>query len=98
MKPQALVLPVFLLAVTILIEVVTRTVALYDNRSELVAFRESQESQYQMALNLQEQLEGVAADTARLAQGGNKNAILVIDRLRASGVTVNLEAVKEEGE
>jgi len=90
MKVESLLLPLLLLAATIFIEVVTRTIALSENRGELSAFRDSQETQYKLALDLQKQLEGVAADTARLAQGGNANAVEVMDRLKAAGVSVNL--------
>lgn len=91
MKIPFMLIPMFFLAVTIFIEVVTRTIALSDNRSELAAFYDSQAEQYQLALDMQKQLEGIAADTARLAEGGNRNAIQVIEQLRASGVTINLD-------
>lgn len=92
MKLDSPVLPMILLAAAIFIEVVTRTVALLDNRAELKAFYDSQEIQYRTALDLQKQIEGVAADTARLAEGGNTNAIAVIERLKQAGIRVNPQA------
>ncbi len=97
MKLDSPIVPMLLLAAAIFIEVVTRTFALFDNRSELSAFRDSQEKQYVTARDLQKQLEGVAADTARLADGGNKNAVAVIERLKEVGITVNPEG-KADGE
>lgn len=92
MKLDSPILPLALLAAALVVEIVTRTVALMDNRGELKAFYDSQEQQYRIALDLQKQLEGVAADTARLAEGGNRNAVAVIERLREAGITVNPNA------
>jgi hypothetical protein len=89
MKTEPLFLPMLLIAVAIFIEVVTRTVALTDNGRELQAFYDSQTPQYTISLNLQRQLEGIASETAKLADGGNANAIAVVERLRQAGVTIN---------
>jgi len=97
-KAQTLVLPILLLAAAVFVEVLTRSIALYEQRDRLERMLEAQQSRYDTALRLQRQLEGIAAGTARLARGGNANAIQVINRLRAVGVTVNPDALKAESD
>lgn len=96
LKPESLLLPILLLSAAIFVEVLTRSIALYEQRERLQRMLETQQSKYDTALRLQRQLEGVAAGTARLARGGNANAVQVIERLRAVGVTVNPDALKSE--
>lgn len=90
MKPETFVLPLLLLALAVFLEVVTRTLSLADNHRELTAFYESQEAQYRVALDLRKQFQGIAMETARLADGGNTNAMTVMERLKATGITIEL--------
>lgn len=96
MKPESLVLPLLLLAAAVFVEVLSRSISLYEQRERLNEMLSAQQSRYDTAVQLQEQLEGIAAGTARLARGGNANATQVIERLRAVGVTVNPDALKAD--
>jgi len=97
-KAESLVLPVLLLAAAVFVEVLTRSIALYEQRQRLNEMLAAQQARYDTALQLQRQLEGIAAGTARLARGGNANAIQVIKRLRTVGVTVNPDAYKPDAD
>ena len=92
MKSDQLFLPVLLLAVAVLLESVTRMLALSENHSDLRAIYDSQEAQYKTAVDLRAQFQGIASDTARLSEGGNPNALAVMQRLQAAGISVALPA------
>ena len=62
---------------------------LYLDRSVLADLRAQQQPAYKEAQRLQDQLEGLAADTARLAADGNTNAKLIVEALRSRGITIN---------
>ncbi|WP_295428823.1 hypothetical protein [uncultured Thiodictyon sp.] len=96
MKPETLILPLILLAAAIFLEVVTRTVALADNYRELAAFYDSQQTQYKIAVDLRNQFQGIATETAKLAEIGNPNAVTVMERLKAAGISVQLPAADEK--
>jgi len=97
MKTETLILPLLLLAAAIFLEVVTRTVALADNHRELAAFYDSQETQYKIAVDLRTQFQGIATETAKLAEGGNSNAVTVMERLKTAGISVQLPADPDAG-
>ena len=92
MKSEPLLLPILLLAVALFVEVITRTIGLLGNHSELQAIYDSQEAQYKTAVDLRAQFQGIASDTARLSEGGNPNALAVMQRLQAAGISVQLPA------
>jgi hypothetical protein len=97
MKSESLILPLLLLGAALLVEVGTRTLTLVDQRGQLKDLYGAQQERYRMAVDLRGQLEGVAADTARLAAGGNQNARQVIERLSAAGIQVNPDAKADAG-
>jgi len=65
---------------------------IYRDRSVLADLRKSQLPAYREAQRLQDQLEGVAAGTAALAEQGNQNARMIVAALRARGITINTQA------
>lgn len=48
----------------------------------------NQESLVQNSVKLRAQLDGIAADTQRLADAGNANAQMIVNELRRRGVTI----------
>lgn len=52
----------------------------------------NQEALVQNSAKLRAQLDGIAADTQRLANSGNTNAQLIVNELRRRGVTINPES------
>ena len=96
MKTETLILPLILLAAAIFLEVVTRTVSLADNHRELAAFYDSQQTQYKIAVDLRNQFQGIATETAKLAESGNSNAVSVMERLKTAGISVQLPATDEK--
>lgn len=54
--------------------------------------RDNQGAAVQNAEKLRQALDGLARDTAKLAERGNPNARLIVEELRKRGVTINPEA------
>jgi hypothetical protein len=52
----------------------------------------NQEALVQNAVKLRAQLDGIAADTQRLADAGNANAQAIVAELRRRGITINPES------
>ena len=48
----------------------------------------------QNATKMRSQLDAIAADLQRLANSGNKNALVIIDDLRRQGITFKAESTK----
>lgn len=84
--------PLALLAVAVLGFFAAQSTQLYRERGSLHQLKESQQQPLDEAKKLRAQLDGVAADTARLAEKGNANAQRVIDELRKRGITINPDA------
>jgi hypothetical protein len=61
----------------------------FTERETLSTVRTNQEPQVQAATKLRQALDGIARDTAKLAEGGNAGAKLIVDELRKRGVTIN---------
>jgi len=57
-----------------------------------------QDSLVQNAVKLRAQLDGIAADTQRLANGGNANAQVIVTELRRRGVSINVDATPADAE
>ncbi len=95
MKSEPLLLPVLLLAVAVFLEVTTRTMALWGSYQELRLAHQSQEAQLKTAIDLRDQFQGIATETAKLAERGNANAATVMERLKAAGITVQLPATPD---
>jgi|ABSR01.1.fsa_nt_gi hypothetical protein len=89
---RALFLPVLLLTITSLGWFMFQATQLLAERNTLRQSREAQQAQVQQSQQLRDSLDGLARDTARLAERGNPNAKLVVDELRKRGVTINPEA------
>jgi uncharacterized protein HemX len=57
----------------------------------------NQETLVQNAVKLRAQLDGIAADTQRLADAGNANAQGIVNELRRRGVTINPDSPSSAG-
>ena len=84
--------PLLLVVATLLTLLGFQATQLYNDRANLQQLREGQEQPLTEAQNLRKQLDGVAADTARLAEQGNANAKRVIEELAKRGITINADA------
>lgn len=91
-SPTSAFLPLLLVASAMVALLLFQTLQLYRDRSSLAEVRAAQQPAYREAQRLQEQLEGVAAATAKLADEGNQNARLIIDALRSRGITIDPDA------
>lgn len=69
-----------------------QTVQLAGERQQLIALRAAQAPQVDAATKLRGSLDAMASATARLADGGNVNARLLVDELRKRGITINPNA------
>lgn len=65
---------------------------LFSERSRLREAHTSQQQTVDNAGKLRQSLDGLAADTQRLADAGNPNARLLVEELRKRGVTINPNA------
>lgn len=83
---------VSILAIAFCVTVASQTVALIRDRDALRAQHAAQESTFQEALKLRQQLVGLAGRTAQLAKEGDANAAAIVERLRQQGITINLPA------
>lgn len=81
--------PLLVLGLAFLAWVAFQTVMLARERNAFSTLRATQEQQMQEATKLRQALDGLARDTARLADGGNAGAKLIVDELRKRGVTIN---------
>lgn len=91
-RGQGVFLPVLLLTITSLAWFLFQATQLLAERNTLQQSREAQQAQVQQSQKLRDSLDGLASDTARLAEQGNRNAKLVVDELRKRGVTINTAA------
>jgi uncharacterized protein HemX len=57
----------------------------------------NQEALVQNSAKLRAQLDGIAADTQRLANSGNANAQVIVNELRRRGVTINPDSPPAAG-
>jgi hypothetical protein len=69
-----------------------QTVQLAGERQQLIALRAAQDPQVDAATKLRASLDAMASATAKLADGGNMNARLLVDELRKRGITINPDA------
>ena len=81
--------PLLILSTAFLTLLTFQTLQLYRDYGGLQELEDAQQQPLEEAQRLRTQLDGVAADTARLAEQGNANARRVIDELRKRGITVN---------
>jgi hypothetical protein len=85
-------LPLLLFGLAFIAWTVFQTVELVGERVNLHSARTAQQPQLEQAQRLRNSLSSLAADTQRLADGGDAGAKQVIDRLRQNGITVNPNA------
>lgn len=90
--PRAPFVPMLLVAGAVLIWAVFQSVQLFEARNTLGMVDASQQKQIEQAQKLRAALNSLAADTQRLANGGNADAQLLVEQLRKRGVTINPNA------
>lgn len=69
-----------------------QTQQLVRERTQLATLRTTQDAQVEAATKLRASLDAMASATARLADGGNMNAKLLVEELRKRGITINPNA------
>ena len=84
--------PVLLCALALLLALGWQTYLLVAEREALQAGHLSQQQTVDNAGKLRASLDGLAADTQRLADAGNASAALLVAELRKRGVTINTQA------
>lgn len=84
--------PILLLGVAVLLVVGAQTGRLWQERALLDTALEGQKEAFEQSKLLRLQLDGVAADTVRLARRGNQNAAKVVEELAKLGVTIDPDA------
>ncbi len=82
-------LPLLLLSLALLGWFSFQSYQLAGERQQLMALRAGQDAQIEAASKVRASLDTVASATARLAEGGNINARLLVDELRKRGITIN---------
>ncbi|MEP6779750.1 MAG: hypothetical protein ABJC26_07665 [Gemmatimonadaceae bacterium] len=87
--------PLLLLAVAITSWFAFQTYQLTGERTQLAGIEANQETQVAAAGKVRVALDGLAASTQRLANGGNANAQVIVDELRKRGVTINPDAPRK---
>jgi hypothetical protein len=88
--PRArLALPVFLVALALVVLLSFQTVLLTRERSALAQLRTGQEPTIAESVRVRQQLESLANGVAKLAQEGNASAKSIVEDLRRQGITIN---------
>jgi hypothetical protein len=80
--------PIAIISLAFLVGILQQTFVAFSSRSELIAVRAQQEASYEQALNFRNQLYGIAADTAKLAAGGDPAAKAIQEALLQEGITL----------
>jgi hypothetical protein len=78
--------PIAILTLAFLVAVLQQTVAALGLHSELLAATAQQQASYDQALSFRNQLENIAAETARLAAEGDPAAETIEQALRQNGI------------
>ena len=87
-----LFLPMLLVTLALLGWFAAQAWQLWSDRQALSTAHASQQPTVDNAAKLRSSLDGLAADTQRLAEGGNASARLLVEELRKRGVTINANA------
>lgn len=82
-------LPLLLLAAALVAWFGFQTYQLASESQQLTLLHAAQEAQVEAAGKVRASLDTVAAATARLADGGNVNARILVAELRRRGITIN---------
>jgi hypothetical protein len=89
---QSLFLPMALASLALLGWIGFQSFQLFKERDALQAAYASQQQTVENAAKLRASLDALAADTQRMADGGNVNAKLLVDELRKRGITISTTA------
>ena len=84
--------PVLLGTLALLLGLGWQSFLLITDRDGLQAAHAGQQQTVDSAGKLRASLDGLAADTQRLADGGNASAALLVTELRKRGITINTQA------
>ena len=91
-KSHSAFMPVLLFGLAVLTVLGWQTWVLASERSALNTAYEGQQQTVDNAGKLRTSLDGLAADTQRLADRGNANAALLVTELKKRGITINPQA------
>ncbi len=91
-QPHSAFVPVLLFGLAVLAVLGWQTWVLASERSALNTAFEGQQQTVDNAGKLRTSLDGLAADTQRLADRGNPNAALLVTELKKRGITINPQA------
>jgi len=97
-KSYGAFIPLLLALATLVLWFGFQTNQLVKERENLNTLHANQTAIYTNAQKMRAQLDAIAADTARLAQGGNPHAAQMVNALRARGITINPNAASKPAE
>lgn len=89
--PFRVLIPLTLVALALFLAVFLQTIAALGGRSDLMAASTQQEQTYKDAIAFRDQLDGIAADTVKLANAGDPAAKAIVDALGRSGIVLPQE-------
>jgi hypothetical protein len=81
-------LPLILVIVSLFVLIAFETGQAIHDRGALTALLEAQQPSIEQAVKLRQQLQALAAKTAELAAAGDAGAKMVVDQMKAQGVTL----------
>ena len=90
--PRGPFVPLLMISLAVLAWAVFQSVMLVRDYDSYLRVRANQEPQMEAATKLRQKLQGIARDTAKLAEGGNAGAKLIVDQLRKRGVNISSPA------
>jgi hypothetical protein len=96
-RTESLFVPLLLLGLALLGWTVFQTVELVREHRGLSAAHEAQQTEVERSQKLRASLSAMAADTQRLADGGDAGAKLIVDQLHQHGITINPNASSPTG-
>lgn len=80
--------PVLIIVLVMLVWFGFQISSVFNARTQITQQIAQQETVIQNAIKMRAQLDGIASDTARLADSGNPNAQIIINELNKRGITV----------
>lgn len=87
-SPPELSLPLILVIVSLFVLIAFETGQAIHDRGALTELLEAQQPTIEQAVKLRQQLQTLAAKTAELAAAGDPGAKLVVDQMKAQGITL----------
>ena len=96
-QPRSAFLPVLLFGLAVLAVLGWQTWVLVSERGAMNTAHAAQQQTVDNAGKLRASLDGLAADTQRLADRGNANAALLVTELKKRGITINAQAAVAAG-